>query len=150
MSKSRITYGLYGLLAVLVLAAPCCGGGPCDSYFQFYDPVPPMTLAPGETASYELLSNVWAVVNSCSGNETGRWLPETVEVFSNNTAIATVWLDHSMEPYEERSSNRRSLLRVESKAAGQTEIVLRIRTEVNCEEVYDATHFTVTVTAPTP
>ncbi|HMB92718.1 MAG TPA: hypothetical protein VKP65_17840 [Rhodothermales bacterium] len=108
--------------------------------------MPPITLAPGDTMSYELLSNVWAMVNSCSGNETGRWLPETITVFSNDPAIAIARIDHSLEPYENRSSNRRSLLRVQAQAPGQTQMVLRIRAEVDCEDVYDATHFTVTVT----
>ena len=148
MRLSRNQVLICSMLVVMVLSAPCCGD-PCSRSLLFNKPVSDMSLAPGEVGSYELFKNVWTVSSYCDGGYTAEWFPP-VEIMVNNPAIATARLDSSLTPEARQSSNPFSWLRVEALAPGQTQVVLRTRTEMNCEQVLDATHFTVTVSANAP
>ena len=125
-----------GLLALLVLGAPCCGS-PCSTHLNFNAPVPDMRLAPGDTASYELFGNVWTLDSYCDGGQEFSSFPKTF-VASEDLGVATVRLD--MTAHEEPSR-----VHVTAHAPGRTTVIVRARYERSCEEALDATHFTVTV-----
>lgn len=146
LSRNQLVIG--GMLLVLILSAPCCGD-PCSRSLLFNEPVPGMALVSGEEGSYELFNNVWTVSSYCDGGYTSEWFPP-VEIMVHNPAIVTARLDSSLVPEARASNNPFSLLRIEAHTPGQTQIVLRTRTEVDCEQVLDATHFTVTVSAASP
>ena len=135
--RPRAAVPLAGLLALLVLGAPCCGS-PCSTYLGFNAPVPDMRLAPGDTASYELFGNVWTLFTECGGTYSDERFPEAFAA-SENPAVAIVRLDTTAHAEPSR-------VHVQARAPGQTTVVVRAQYERDCEHVLDATHFTVTVT----
>ena len=138
MMTHSTTHRLAGLLLLLVLAAPCCGGNEyCSESFRFNAPVPDMRLAPGDTTSYELLGNVWALVTTCDDGTQSERFPEAF-VASEDPEVATVALLPS-------AHGEPSRVHVRARTPGETTVVVRIRFEHDCEDELDATHFTVTV-----
>ena len=140
MTPSFVRTAIAGFMAALMLGASCCGN-PCSSTLVFSAPVPAMELKPGETATFELFENVWAVSSYCSGGPADgdlRFLD--IAAASENNGVASVALLTSSK------SSKQSLLQVTAHAPGETLVVLRASGEIDCEDVRDATHFRVTVT----
>lgn len=128
---------LVPVLAVvaLLVGAACCGSE-CSNYLRFGAPVPGMTIAVGDTASYELFRTVWAVVNECDYDEEDARFPR-VEVHVQDADVAQAALVQS------RASLQDSRLLVRGRRPGRTRVVLRASATEDCDRVFDATHFTV-------
>lgn len=133
-------HALLAGLVLVILAAPCCSS-PCSTSLEFNAPVPDTTLRDGETFTYELFRNVWTEEHYCGGNTTTTTFPEA-QILNRNPEVARVQLLSS-----DSLRDRRSLLHVDARSSGTAEVILRVRAEINCEMVLDATHFTVTVSA---
>lgn len=119
-------------VAVLLCAAPCCGGDTCSYHLRFRGPVPDQTLAPSDTTSYPLL-RVWAMEGSCSGSPIPEAHLPSLQVQVDRPGVAGARLGED------------GRLHLTAHAEGRTRVVLKAKASEDCETVYDATHFTVTV-----
>ena len=81
--------------------------------------------------SYSLVK-VWSISTYCGGSQTSDPHPPAVTARVDEPRVVTARIEDGR-------------LHLRAGAAGSTRVLLRTRGEVDCEMIYDATHFTVTV-----